>query len=128
MTGRAKSRKTGVVLAATFALVFHLLISGFVDGAMASAEATGIVDVPICSTRSGTDTPHSPDQPGHPHLPDCCVLSCSVATGSALIDAAPVLLHSHTFHHVRLPLPAYHRPAQRLDRPPLNPRAPPAIA
>jgi len=128
MKVRRKHRSTGVAVVATFALILHLAISGFVDGAMASAQALGIFYAPICSAQGESETPHAPDQRGQTHLPDCCMSSCSVAAGAALIAASPAILPSVTPTGIDLPLPVYHRPAQRLDRPPLNPRAPPAIA
>jgi hypothetical protein len=110
------------------ALVFHVVVAGIADGAMASAQVAGIFYAPICSSHGGTETPRSPGQPDQPHLPDCCLSWCSVATGSVLIATVPTILPSRAHEPVDLPLPAYHRPVQRLDRPSLNPRAPPAIA
>lgn len=117
-----------VAVLAAVALVLHLAVAGFVEGAMAAVQAAGGSDAPVCSAHDHSQTPHAPNKPGRSHLADCCVAACSVAAGTALTAHVPVLLPSTTRSETDLRLPTYQRPAQRLDRPTLNPRAPPAIA
>jgi hypothetical protein len=113
---------------AAYVLFLRALVAGAVDGALA-APRDGGVDLVLC-THLGGAAPGSPNDPRHgSHLPECCLLGCSMVGGHATAAAAPVLADFVPAAWVAATLP---RPesvaAARFDRSPANPRAPPLPA
>jgi len=129
MRGMRDKKRVWVALAATFALLLHPAAAGLVAGAMASAELLAGAETIICTPHGAEKAPATPSRPDHHgHLPECCLFGCSVAAGKA-IAASDVVLPI-------LPLPQrldvapsrLQLSATRLERSPINPRAPPVPA
>ena len=107
-------------------LLLHILVTGLVDGALASPALLDAFGNPICSVHGGSPDSERPGAPADKsHLPDCCVVGCSLVAGHAVLagpaDVTPVLAVVRAEQEVRL-----EHTNVRLDkRTPLNPRAPP---
>jgi hypothetical protein len=127
MTGVRRQGRDWAALAAAFALLFHTMVAGFVDGALASPQLLDIFGNVICAAHAGEQAPDGPGQPDHrgPHLPDCCLAGCSLTGGHAVAPAPPPSLPARLAEDAHLAPPARRVVVERPERSPLNPRAPP---
>ena len=124
MGSHAKGKRTWLAVLAAFVLIAHSLVAGFVDGAMAEPRLLDVFGNPICSTHGSGDG--SPGQPAnHSHLPDCCLVGCSLVGGHALAAAAQPFLIVRLAEPARIDAPEYRAARVTPERSPLNPRAPP---
>jgi hypothetical protein len=124
MGSHAKRKRTWLAILAAFVLFAHSLVAGFVDGAMAEPRLLDVFGNPICSSHDAGGG--SPDQPAnHSHLPDCCLVGCSLVGGHALAAAAQPFLILRLAEPARRAAPGYRAARVTPERSPLNPRAPP---
>jgi hypothetical protein len=128
MIGWRKRSREWAGLAAVLALLLHTIVAGLVDGALAAPELLDNFGNVVCTAHGAEKAPSVPGQPGnHSHLPDCCLVGCSVAGGHAA-SASPILV-TPLLATIRLnfgPL----RPDRAIansERSPQNPRAPPTF-
>jgi hypothetical protein len=126
MKGWRRERREWAALAAAFALLLHTMVAGLVDGAMASPQLLDIFGNVICTSHGAEKAPVSPGEPGnHSHLPECCLVGCSVVGGHAMSGPIAPVLPAPAFERLKLAQSVYHAALQRSERSPLNPRAPP---
>jgi hypothetical protein len=76
------ARKLVLSLALAYVLVLQSLLGGLAAGAMASAAVDPGSAVHIICRGASADLPE-PTDPAH-HTPDCCLLGCPGATGTAM--------------------------------------------
>lgn len=79
------ARRVVLAIALAYVLVLQSLFGGLATGAFASAALDPNSDAHIIC-RGAVDLPDQPEGPAH-HTPDCCVLGCPGATGSAMAPA-----------------------------------------
>jgi hypothetical protein len=111
----------------SLALLFHTAVAGFVDGATAAPQVLDIFGNVVCSAHAGNAS-GSPDRPGRGHLPECCLLGCSLAGGHVVSPSAPAVLPVRFAERLEFVARPPGSPAGRFRHSPLNPRAPPVPA
>lgn len=126
MKGMRRRGAGWVAVLATLSLFLHSFVVGFAGGAMASAGQLDTLGAVICTGHGAV--PADPGQPADSsHLPDCCLIGCSLLGGYAVAGpVAPAVPVPEGRARDVAPLPeTYRAPLGTFERSPLNPRAPP---
>jgi hypothetical protein len=129
MRGLRERRRKWAAVAAAFALFFHTLVAGVVDGAMAGPRTIDPFGNLICTAHGAESFPDSSDKSGgRTSLPECCLVGCNIVGGKvatpppAISVPLPEVTGSTSVSELAETL------VESFERSPLNPRAPPSQA
>jgi len=117
-----------IALVVAYVLVLQAMMAGLLAGA-ATASAGSAAAIICHSGDAATIPDHSGQQPGHSHIPSCCVLGCNMSGASTVPPPnAPSLAALRTFVRATVSPHAPDRIVPRRQQTLRSPRGPPPVA
>jgi hypothetical protein len=129
MRASRKRTRSWAAIAAAFALLFHTLVAGVVDGAMASSRSVDPFGNLICTAHGAESFPDSSDKNGgRTSLPECCLVGCNIVGGKVATPPPAISMPLPEFVGSTIVTELAETLVESFERSPLNPRAPPSQA